>query len=243
MSKHGRPDWYNITPMIQIHASDDVNELAARLHSNNLYDRRGNVICLDDFFTGNAKGTVTDDGLGSTSYLEINQQLSGNPNLALYAIANANAIEIYSHNISITVPNGFGTEWCWNCDNNTIQIQFQIYWFTPTKQYRAAIKFDCTTSKGYYLDSGLNWVQFATNLVFGTGSSTLSTTKLVVDTNANTYLRFIQNNRTFSLAAIPVYSAMNIGGSLVKPAIKLIGNASSVSILEIYWTIITINEL
>jgi len=54
---HGFPDWGEYAPQALVEKSLDVAELAARLGSPCLYDRRGTVIFYDDFSTGLIKWT------------------------------------------------------------------------------------------------------------------------------------------------------------------------------------------
>lgn len=49
---HGGPDWGTEGPLSTIYSIQDLGELAARLGSIDMFDRRGNVFCLDSFDDG-----------------------------------------------------------------------------------------------------------------------------------------------------------------------------------------------
>ena len=49
---HGAPDWFGTTPQGMVHRVADLAELAARLGSPDVFDRRGNVLFMDSFENG-----------------------------------------------------------------------------------------------------------------------------------------------------------------------------------------------
>ena len=65
---HGTPDWQVTGPKSINYALYDLGELAARLGSPVVYDRRGDVIFLDDFGNGEAEWTYVTSGAGAVHY-------------------------------------------------------------------------------------------------------------------------------------------------------------------------------
>lgn len=59
---HGAPDYSHVRKAVSVFRLDDMAELAVRLGSPNLWDRRGDTFFLDSFEDGITKWTVFDDG-------------------------------------------------------------------------------------------------------------------------------------------------------------------------------------
>ena len=66
---HGHPDYGGAAPLATVYTLQDLAELAARLGSIDVFDRRGNVLLLDDFESGIKKWLFGGTGSYSAGWI------------------------------------------------------------------------------------------------------------------------------------------------------------------------------
>ncbi|GAI16225.1 unnamed protein product, partial [marine sediment metagenome] len=74
---HGGPDWGTPGPLKTIYTLEDMAELVARLGSIVTFDRRGNIIWLDDFEGTLGKWGIETEGAGYSAQLSAEAARSG----------------------------------------------------------------------------------------------------------------------------------------------------------------------
>ena len=242
MSKHGRPDWYNITPMIQVHASEDVNELAARLGSAVLYDRRGNVVMYDDFHRGIDQWTLSSSvgavlrelRAGANSQSGLYQRLYVPAGAGNYLVASRSSPQPDSGSYSAEVHlSADGAEDCWCVELTTRD---------GTGYYATGIKYDQGDKTLYYLDEFADWIVFAGGVNEGVGDPAINVLKWAFSQASGVYLRAIFNNVAYSLAGIPICHGSLVGPPSMALYVSLYATATANTSLNLYAAIMTINE-
>ena len=239
---HGRPDWYNITPMIHIHASEDVNELAARLGAADVWDRRGNVVFIDNFRAGLTKwgSNVLDDNSSVT--LEIRMSRLGGFLARLDAAAlAADFAEIYqSVPVSLADVCGFEVGPVWA--NNTPEFTVYVMHDDATDIYDYAIKCEPDLPKLSYLNDAGGWTPISTSNMGDITSTIVHSVKLVIDLATREYVRCLFDGVAYSLVELGAYRSDD-GGNIGLGAFMRSGKYSAgASVVDLDYGIFTINE-
>lgn len=242
MSKHGRPDWYNITPMIQVHASEDVNELATRLGSAVLYDRRGNVVMYDDFHRGigqwreySSEGAVLQElRAGANSQSGLYQ--------CLYVPAGAFNFLSVARSSPQPQSGAYGAEVHLSADDAEDYWSVDLFSRFAAVYYHTGIKYDRGDSTLSYLDVEEDWVPFAASISQTHGDTELNVLKWAFSAVDGEYLRAIFNNVAYSLVAIPACYTFFAGTPFQDLIVSTYATASDDTSLNLYAAILTINE-
>jgi hypothetical protein len=243
MIGHGRPDWYNITPLVQIHASEDINELAARLGSADVFDRRGNVIRIYTFESGMGCVTATADTLGSANYLTISPSYHDLPVIDMLTTNNTSAGNtVYSFGPDV-LASSFGIEFIFAQVSNANQLDFDLTYVIGGYQYNAGIRLGQSTQTMHYFNSSGSWTQIAGTYIVPYSKPIFHHLKFAIDIADNQYLRVIFDYNHISL----VGKALNKSASTAFPSFNWTVNqyGSSVIGCHLYLAavILTINEL
>jgi len=210
---HGRPDWYNITPMIQVHASEDVNELAARLGTPDTWDRRGNVLFIDDFTQGLAKYDFLVVGAGSTYGLRCTVGLHSS--VALWMDPDSGVNDAVQATINLPNPKSavVGIEAAFNYTLANSAPGISINYCDGAYAYTFTLRIDCAgVDIAYYNEDG-NYVNLEEDIVWPIYTSYFHIFKLVVDLSKYEYMRAIVDDRSYSLVGLK--GKRSAGGGLL----------------------------
>lgn len=138
---HGTPDWGSGQPVNTIYQLSDLSELAARLGSIVTFDRRGDVVWLDNFEDNIDKWTISVGGVGAAAILSGDEARNGAKSAKLTTgnlIGNMTVIYRYFGLAAIDTRLGF--EYSFICNDDV-----KIYTFTEV--YREGVLY--TTSLLY----------------------------------------------------------------------------------------------
>jgi hypothetical protein len=238
---HGRPDWYNIAPLIQIHASEDVNELAARLNPVNVYDRRGNVVMIDSFAEGIAKGSYDVYGAASLSW-SIEASRTEGMCLKVNDLSNdADGFRIrYTQGLQYASTMAIEASWCTSLSRPLVELSMGYYALAGI--YLPKIRYNHYTNAIDYWGTDSNWHNIATVPALNAGTGTWHFIKMVVDWENGEYLRVLINHENYSLAGIPIYFIATPSNHYVYSEFYCEGYGAVATDLYIDSIIITINE-
>jgi len=198
---HAGPDWGTYAPVSTIYSIQDLGELAARLGSIVTFDRRGNVIFMDNF----------DDGIepwsyGGTSGYSVRwspyQYKSGGFSIELTtpAVAGKNAwIERY---FPYPSKSRLGIEMSVNKNYRVNQIDFYFEIYDGSDLYEPYIRLIGNTWS--YLGDDLNYHNLgsAGDLM---NDIMFHTFKLVFDLTTGKFVRLIVDTTTFDLSTFTIY--------------------------------------
>jgi len=243
MAGHGRPDWYNITPLVQIHASEDINELAARLGSPDTFDRRGNVSHIYTFESGLGEVETQAVVSGSACYLTASPSYLGKPVADLYTIGNVNAYTLVSGRGSTEQAQTYGAEFIFSQSAQEYQIIFYLNYTFGSYLYSSGIKLNPATSAAYYYDSSGNWIQITGTFTIYDMPNLFNNLKLAIDIANTQYLRFILNDTHVSLVGIPLRQTAATTKAMINWSVIQLGGSSLFCDLYLAAVILTINEL
>ena len=238
---HGRPDWYNIAPLVQIHASEDINELAARLDNINVFDRRGNVVDTETFAYG-LGGCYVVAG-GEASY-ELSCAYSRSDGLSLKCLTTGSDFD----SVTIDKYQGVqgsgsrGLEVSWSATAKHGQIGIALWYHTGTLYYWAQVYYDFDTETLYYLDDAGVGQEIDNALLLSAGGSVWHYLKLAVDWDAKEYLRVLIDGHSYSLAGITIYDGIGTTNFSENWRLYVVGEGHVESDFYIDSMIYTINE-
>ena len=199
---HGYPDYGVASPTKTIYTFQDIGELAARLGSVNTFDRRGNVMWIEDFehtlkrwiyYTWNAEGDMQHTAEAARS---------GSFSVKLLSPTTVDKSTWMYHARPLPVPSKIGLEFSYSSFYEIKYLYALITLRDYDGQYRYQLRYDRYNRTLAYLNSGGGY----TNLS-GTPSHEMltycwNTIKLVVDYEKLKYVRALLNNFSWDLKNI-----------------------------------------
>jgi len=196
---HGAPDWSNIVKQQQVHRLDDMAELAARLHSIHIWDRRGDVIFLESFENGLARWNTRISGAGASieittercdSYGFSVKMIAGSDEDRLAAIYHAHPIpEIYS----------FGWEFCFTHHDWLEYIELEGRQYLLGEAYYYCLRWNPGGKSLQYRDETWAWRDIITNIELSPDDRLFHHMKLACNFKEYRYERAILDNYTVNL--------------------------------------------
>jgi hypothetical protein len=204
---HGQPDYGAQAPKTTIYGLSDLGEVVARLGGIVTYDRRGDVIFLDDFESGIANwytyGSGTGYDVAQSSVLpkagSFSLKLTGGSDTSLYAAA--------QRVISPPPLSKFGLEvaWCPWTAYDVIYVTIDLGDADGT--HKGVIRHDYTAKTLAYYDSAGNYQSFATGIQVAVGLKQFHMIKLVIDPATDKYVRCLYDGNEYDLSSYDLYTA------------------------------------
>ena len=239
---HGGPDYGGNAAKATIHGLQDMAELAARLGSIDTFDRRGDIIFLDDFSGGDIHWVKAGGGAGYSHTLSAEHGRSGP--FALDMIPGpANNRSVYAKlTLALPVLGKLGFESAFITNGYVKDYDFEIDTYDGVNVYYAAVRYSLTDKALYYYDSAGDWVQFASDIDLYSSVYAFHVIKLVADLATGKYVRCILDSGEYDLSAIE----MQYFADTTEPQLQVFATFrnSGAYAPEIYFTdvIVTQNE-
>ena len=239
---HGRPDWYNIAPLIQIHASEDINELAARLGAPNTVDRRGNVIAYDCFERGIQNWGFDFNDAGNNASWSAHQGMYGALAMRLYTVAGATKYAKATRWLPFPPAGSLGVEWGFSHETIPTGILLAVSVFTGTTLVYYSLKYTYASGVLAYWN-GATWVTLYTDTkVFLSSELITNYVKLAVDIDSAEFLRLITGDRSDSMVGIA--AAVSASSSVRGVYLEFLSYGYAAGAMSAYleWLTLTVNE-
>jgi len=203
---HTLPDGTTKYRMVKVFGSLDTGELAARLGSLSVFDRRGDIVWYDDFESATLDWFKKTAGTGAAAELNVTSHFMGSQSLRL-TTGNAigNYIEVQKQ---FRMPSDYkiGFEAMIDFYEVNETLDFDITLFDGTKKYEAGISFDNSDNSIKYNNSAGNRVALGTMKWSGVGNRHWIPVKLVVDFENKYYVRAIVGEQEFPMSTYAIYS-------------------------------------
>lgn len=239
---HGQPDYGMYALASTIYRLADMGELAVRLGSIVTFDRRGDVVWMDDFESGLGKW---DRGfVGSGGFIRIDGACpkSGILSVAMQPPTAETAQAYIDHRQPYTHPGKLGLEVSWSIayDSGPVYVDWAV--LSSTCYLRGGIRYEPVADVLMVWDKDFNWVTIDDAPVVNTVFRTYHTWKLVVDTDNKCYVRALLDDGKYDISGIPIYDGGPTNESYMR--VRLIEVGGSVAKNYAYWddVIITQNE-
>lgn len=239
---HGTPDWADLAPRSTVYSGIDLAELAARLGSIVTFDRRGDVVWLDDFSGGLSEWEAESWGLGKDIAISAVTARSGAFSCKLTAGSDDVHAATIRHIFPFPILSNIGFEFSFTYSNPFNLLELDCYLYFSAYALVAQIKYDREATKLQYREDAVTWRDIATNVQFLQSDRLFNTMKLVVDARAETFVRLLVNDAVYPLADIPIYKTFAVYIPRATMEIYLEGREDENDIVYIDDAIITQNE-
>lgn len=204
MPPHGTPDWGHIGPKSTTYGLDDLAELAVRLGSPVMWDRRGDVIQFDTFDGGFGQVEPTAYGDNSDIFLSPDATRLGGLAACIKTDGGKDRSGQLGYPIPMPAPSKLGAEFCFSSPEGCEYYGLMIHWYTGQIRYSATIIIEIDNGKLFYLDVDGGEEEFEKGLAFYNRAKPSNTAKLVGDFVDFQYVRFILNETTYDLSDYPL---------------------------------------
>lgn len=188
----------------------DTAELAVRLGSIVSFDRRGEIVFMDDFEGPKVHWRQQGVGPGGLGSWEISQDTarSGAQSIFLETGTDIGARRDMWKIIPRPVPGKIGFEISVTGGSNTSRI-LQMKHYDGTMLLEAKVKLDGLAETLSYWSSAGAWEVFATGIALSYHSYFFSTCKLVADIATRKYVRFLLNAIEYDLSSYDLEATAN----------------------------------
>lgn len=210
MSPHGTPDWGLVGPKSIVYGLDDMGELAVRLGSSHLWDRRGDVLYATDFRDGMGMFYAWGIGLGWAVNLVTSHSRQGAYSVNLKAGSNLEAIAAITLRLPFQEQSSVGLECSFSIDALTSSILDQHHWYDGSRHCNAFIRYDHVGKQLLYLDNAGAEIVLANNIDLRESIYPEHTMKLVVNMIERTYVRFMLDDLTYNMKGTGIWSEASI---------------------------------
>ena len=210
---HGMPDYGIYAPKLTVFGLEDMAELAARLGSIVTFDRRGDVVWMDDFEDNIAKWAILGSGTGYGAALSTEAARNGAKSVKLTTgAAIGNGVSILRE-IPPPVLGKCGLEISWTAYGNLAYVLLIMTHFDGAKARQGQVRYRRPQNDLQYLDSTNTFQTFATPGDIRDNIVNFHTAKLVIDLKNDKYTRFILDAVTYDLSAY----ALRTGAAVTSP--------------------------
>jgi len=201
---HGGPDWGTEGPLATVYTLQDMAELAARLGSINTFDRRGNVIFMDDFESGLNKWEKGGIPVGWAVTWESLYARNGGFSAKIVTDDSDGAwAQIYRYEPYLILGK-LGVEFSFNVAADITEVRLSVRLDTGTRTMWAEIKYNRIDGILWYADWEGNWQPTGLEPVLEVAKTLFHTMKLVADFKQEYYSWVIINNLSADLSAYPL---------------------------------------
>ena len=210
---HGQPDYGMYQLARTIYRLTDMGELAARLGSIDTFDRRGDVIWLDDFEDGITKwyNGTPDGGYVVTSSSEHSRNGLKSAKATFPAGATVNQTLEHWQPYPVLSKIGFEVSFTIHADLDFIEIYNRAY--DGTNYLQGIIRYNVQTLTLEYQDSAGVMQTLDTAVYLYPKDYLFHTAKLVMDFANGLYSRLILNETSYDLSA---YALRQVGSGINK---------------------------
>ncbi len=236
------PDYSKYLPGSVRFSLQDMGELAVRLGSIDTYDRRGEVVLLDD----------GSNGLGGYSVLPpsgivgafVTTELAGKGGYSIHIVTGAVADDYFELLKQTPMPvskrNGMEVSFFLN----SFFKYYDLILYSPKdgRLYAAGIRITRSPASLSYLTTAGAWTQFATLASGVTSSGLTSILKFVVDFETGYYIRVLFGGTTYDLSTATVQNVSASNNQVLLFTIGLYSRGGGNATSYMVHTIITANE-
>ena len=207
---HTLPDYTSKWKTKTISAIADNAELAVRLGSIDTFDRRGNVVWMDDFEGIGQKWRYSYSFAVGTTTLSATRCYRGSTSMK--QVTNTN-IDDYAEIWKI-LPNpsnsSLGIEATLYQDDSSGYYVMYLLGYTGTTYYSAAVKWDWATHNVYYQDDTPGWVLLDSVPFKNWVDEYWLPIKIVLDWSTFRYKRIIVGENEYDMSAFDLYHAASV---------------------------------
>lgn len=198
---HTLPPWTSKWRMATIFANIDDAELAARLGSIHTFDRRGDIIWMDDFEGATLKwDNVTGVGTGTIA-LSTARAHNGTQSVKYDISAGVGSSTNMAHPMALPVDSTLGFEISFTGKPQIERIGIKVYLYTGTAYTLFQCWYSLLTNVLYIVGDGGADIPLAVGLMLLENDYCFHTMKMVADYKTGRYVRVILNDNEYDASA------------------------------------------
>ena len=184
-------------------------ELAARLGSINMFDRRGDTVWMDDFEAATLRWFTLTDGGGAAVALTVSYVRNGAQSVKLTAGSGDNKYAIIGRTLSLPVMARLGFEASFTVHADLKRIAFSVDVYTGAHRHYIEIIYNIVDKTLTYLGTDGNPHSFVTDLELYKSARMFHTLKVVADYSTGKYIRCILDDQTYDISSYSYYSLVS----------------------------------
>ena len=211
----GQPDYGMYASKTASASVSDMGEVASRLGSIDTYDKRGDVIYLDDFEAPVLKAEYDESVAGGSAILDSENVKTQAQSVKLTSPAGAGESCTLRFPVVVQAALQMGAEIHFSNLSTNCFLAWEIAWATGALFYLANIKLDPVANKLYYYDSTGAYQELDDIETPRQKPHLFHVLKLVADFDSGQYTRLQYDNREYDLTAY----AMQVSALVVSPYI------------------------
>ena len=219
-----------------------AGELAARLGSIKHFDKRGEVIFLDDFESATLKWTLLGSGTGHTEARSTDYARSKDYSLKLVTGSENNSYAGMTHNHYYPVAGKLGCEFSFACGDTLFEIQFYISIYTGTEVFYVWGWYNSNTEDVIIINAVGSEVVIIPESRIYVYAGVFNTLKVVFDTTTTKYVRLLANDEEIDISEHGLYGAANLSAPHVTFTVLFYTRSATAKTAYIDDVIITQNE-
>lgn len=209
---HGYPPWSGIKRDVIFSLPLDLGELAVRLGSPVTFDRRGDVIFLDEFENGLGHCQTLTSGAGGAVEMTTDETRYGGYAAKLIGGSDSSRWALLHYILPKPIFSGIGLETHFRVGDDVEYVSLRILVYDGTYYHEGEIRHDQANNRWEYLKADGTYVVFQTGAIIPSAAHLFHPAKLVVDLENDEYIRALVTGEEEDLSGIPlrvVLSAVN----------------------------------
>ena len=210
------PDWLAQNAQATVGEVTDLGELAARLGSIVTFDRRGDVVALENFESGFSKVASSISGTGAAVDLSFTSPRSGIFSCRLRGGSTGTGLASVTMRRPTPSLSLWGFEFSFVLPNVADRITWTINRFDGSTLHQFAVEWDDLNNRIEYLNAAGGFTVLASDIELTVDSALYHTGKLVVNPANDQYVHFVLNETTYSMAGIAAFSQASTVPALVE---------------------------
>lgn len=217
-------------------------ELAARLGSIVTYDRRGDVLWLEDFESGISRVETSTSGTGAAVEWSAERALRGGFSCKLTAGSDSDRYVQIKGYLPFPALSRLGYEAATSLDANMESTEAYIDIYTGTLKLQWGFRFTTASTNVDLITLGGTWANIYTGELPYYSDYLFNLSKLVIDTNTAKYDRMVTGPITMDLSAVPCNYSIDTTAMHLELSYKMVGVAGTNSVCYLDSIIMTQNE-
>jgi len=203
---HGTHDWFATAQQGLVYRVADVGELAARMGSPDVHDRRGTVFFITSFDNGLAGWSYGASGVGGSCYFVASPVKTGRGAITLETGAGSLTYASIARHLPPPPSGVWGFEYAFAPDIEMKETWVEVRNHTAGREHIYDCGYDLELGIVWVLDSSLDKQTVATPGKVYAVNSPFSILKMVFDSSNRYYSRVIFNNLVTTLTTIQGYN-------------------------------------
>jgi hypothetical protein len=238
----GQPDFGALAPTETIVGISDMGELAARLGSIVTFDRRGNIIWMDDFESG-IEGWVASSFYGGHTFLWVpTYHRTGGFCARLITGGNTGYDIAITASLPYPILSKMGVEISFLRGANLANIQITLILYDGINMKEGLVFWNASTGEFRCEYTGGPWYSLTPTIQFTPDFRIFNTLKLVCDFTSDKYSRLIANNISYDLSVLPLYEVPLVAAPRLDVRVMIETNTDDNAEIYLDDAILTQNE-